>query len=139
MDQTMNQTDHDLLIRLAAQLDAHSARESEVSRETLAKLSELSTKFDTLRESHQEQRRDIREMRGKQANDDLRIAALETKVDSLQDSTEQQRAVSEAISKEADRRARRYAFITGAITFFLGAAPTIYGWITHLVNATKTP
>lgn len=139
MDAMMNQADHDLLIRLETQLSAHSAREAEVSRATLDKLTELATKFDQLKDSHNEQRRDIRELKDQRKDDDLRIATVEQKVDSLQDAAEKQAAVSEAISKSADRRAKRYMFITGAITFLLGAAPTIYGWITHLVNAGSHP
>ena len=72
----MTDLDHDLLITLSTRLEAHSQRESEVSRATLAEVAKLGAKMDAITTAHAEQSRDIRDIKARLGNDDLRIATL---------------------------------------------------------------
>lgn len=104
-------TDHDLLISLAARLEAHSTRESEVSRATLSEVSRLGAKLDAIGDTQKEQSRDLREIRSKQRDDDIRIATLESQVDSLKDDASAHRIAADAVREEARRRAREWGWI----------------------------
>lgn len=107
----MPQTDHDLLITLAARLESHSTREGEVSRATLAEVSKMSAKLDTMRDTQQDQTRDIRDLKAWRRDDDLRIATLEQKVDTLQDEADRHKASAQAVREDSEKRAKQYAWI----------------------------
>ena len=107
----MIRTDHDLLINLAARLEAHSSRESEVSRATLSEVSKMSAKLDSMSDTQKEQIRDMREVRSKQRDDDLRIATLEQQVDTLQDTAQEHKVASEAVREEAAKRAMQWGWV----------------------------
>src|SRR4051812_22288176 len=103
----MIDNDHDLLITLSTKLEAHSQRESEVSRATLAEVAKLGAKMDAIMTAHQEHAPDIRDIKAKQRDDDLRIATLAQQVDSLQDTAEQGEQISKALATESAKRAKR--------------------------------
>jgi hypothetical protein len=76
----MTNNGHILLITFSTKLEAHSQRESKVSRATLAEVAKLGAKMDAITTAHAEQSRDIRDIEARQRNDDLRIATLEQQV-----------------------------------------------------------
>jgi hypothetical protein len=133
----MNQNDHDLLITLSTKLEAHSQRESEVSRATLAEVAKLGAKMDAITAAHAEQARDIRDIKAQQRNDDLRIATLGQRVDSLQDDAEQSKAVSKALAAEGEKRAKRYAWIAVISSPIVGiVVPLLLKWLAGLITGT---
>jgi t-SNARE complex subunit (syntaxin) len=130
----MNQSDHDALIRLQASLEAHSQRESEVSRATLAEVSKMSAKLDQMREAYLEHNRDIRDLKARQGDADLRIATLEQQVDTLQDDSEQAERVNKALASESDKRAKRYAWIAVVASPIVGiVVPVVFRWLIALL------
>ncbi|KPV54672.1 hypothetical protein SE17_02275 [Kouleothrix aurantiaca] len=131
-----NQSDHDMLIRLASQLEAHSKREQEISQQTLAEVAKLNVKIDAMRESDFQRGRDIQDMKTRMRDDDLRIATLEQQVESLQDTAEKQQAIAEAMAKLADRRVKQWSLITGLIVFLISNGPTILAWLGHIFRIT---
>jgi len=137
MADMLNQSDHDELIRLRASLEAHSQRESEVSRATLAEVSKMSATLNQLRDSVLEQQRDVRELRSRQADVDLRVATLEAQVDTLQDVSEQAERVQRAIAADADKRAKQYAWIAVAASPVVGiVVPILLKWLAALIAGT---
>lgn len=73
----------------STKLEAHSQRESEVSRATLAEVAKLGVKMDAITMAHQENARDLRDIKARQRDDDLRIATLAQQVETMQDDGEQ--------------------------------------------------
>lgn len=134
MADTFNQNDHDTLIRLAAQVDAHLQRESEVARATLSEIGKISTKLDQLYEASIEQRRDIKDMQTRQRNDDLRIATLEQQVESLQDAADKQHAIAEAFAKASDRNTKQWSVASGLIVFLISNGHTILAWLGRIFS-----
>jgi ElaB/YqjD/DUF883 family membrane-anchored ribosome-binding protein len=130
----MQQSDHDLLITLATRLEAHSLRESEVSRATLAEVSKMSAKLDQMRDVSLEQSRDIRDLKSRLADADLRIATLEQQVDTLQDAAEQAERVQRALAAESDKRAKRYAWLAVVASPVVGiVVPLLLKWLAGLI------
>ena len=127
-----DQSDHDALIRLSSTLEAHSQRESEISRATLSEVSRMSTKLDQLRESYQETTRDIKDIMVRLRDDDIRIATLENQIDALQDISEKAVAVSEAESRSNDRRIKTWTVCSGLVAFALANGPTILMWLSRI-------
>jgi hypothetical protein len=133
----MTSQDHDLLITLSTKLEAHSQRESEVSRATLAEVAKLGAKMDAITTAHAEQSRDIRDIKARQRDDDLRIATLAQQVDSLQDAAEQAEKVTKALAAESEKRAKRYAWIAVISSPIVGiVVPLLLKWIAGLIVGT---
>ena len=132
----MDRNDHDLLITLATRLEAHSQRESEVSRATLAEVAKLGAKMDTITVAHQEQARDIKDLKNKSRDDDLRIATLEQRVDTLQDASEQTAAISKALEADSAKRAKKYAWIAVGLSMIAGiVVPILFKWLIGVLAA----
>src|SRR6266540_4327030 len=130
----MTDNDHDLLITLSTKLEAHSQRESEVSRATLAEVAKLGAKMDAITTAHQEQARDIRDIKAQQRNDDIRIATLAQQVDSLQDTAEQGEKISKALATESEKRAKRYAWLAVLSSPIVGiVVPLLVKWLAGLI------
>jgi len=133
----MTSQDHDLLITLSTKLEAHSQRESEVSRATLAEVAKLGQKMDTIMSAHAEQARDIRDLKRQQANDDIRIATLEQKVDTLQDTAEQAEQISKALAAQSQKRAKQYAWIAVITSPVIAiVVPLLLKWLAGLIVGT---
>lgn len=130
----LNQSDHDTLIRLSSQLDAHIQQEAEVSRGILSELTKLTEKLDNMRAADIERARDLKDLKVAMRDDDIRIATLEQQVGTLQDAAEKAQAVSEAIARVADRRIKQWSVLSGAIVFVISNGPTILAWLNRLVN-----
>jgi hypothetical protein len=136
----MTDLDHDLLITLSTKLEAHSQRESEVSRATLAEVSKLGAKMDAIGVAHQEHARDIRDIKARQRDDDLRIATLQQQVETLQDDGEQAKAISKALAMESEKRAKRYAWIAVISSPIVGiVVPLLLKWLAALVLGIPLP
>jgi hypothetical protein len=132
----MIDNDHDLLITLSTKLEAHSQRESEVSRATLAEVSKLGTKMDAITTAHYEHARDLRDMKARQRDDDIRIATLEQQVDTLQDTAEQTKAISMALIEESEKHAKRWAWIAVISSPVVAiVVPLILKWLAGLIAA----
>jgi hypothetical protein len=130
----MNDLDHDLLITLSTKLEAHSQRESEVSRATLAEVAKLGAKMDAITAAHQEQARDIRDLKAQQRDDDIRIATLEQQVDSLQDSADQAEHVSKALAAESTKRSKQYAWLAVLSSPIVAiVVPLVLKWLAGLI------
>ena len=130
----MTPQDHDLLITLSTKLEAHSQRESEVSRATLAEVSKLSAKMDAITTAHQEHARDIRDIKARQRDDDIRIATLEQQVDTLQDTAEQGEKISKALATQSQRRAKQYAWIAVIASPVVAiVVPLVLKWLAGLI------
>jgi len=126
--------DHDLLITLSTKLEAHSQRESEVSRATLAEVTKLGAKMDAITTAHQEQARDIRDIKAQQRYDDIRIATLAQQVDTLQDTATQGDEISKALATESEKRAKRYAWVAVISSPIVGiVVPLLVKWLAGLI------
>ena len=137
MADMLNQSDHDAIIRLESKLEAHSQREGEVSRATLAEVSKMSAKLDQMREAYLEHNRDIRDLKARQGDADLRIATLEAQVDTLQDSADQSERVSRALAAESAKRAKQYAWIAVIASPAVGiVVPLLLKWLAALIAGT---
>ena len=133
----MTDNDHDLLITLSTKLEAHSQRESEVSRATLAEVAKLGAKMDAITAAHKEQARDIRDIKSRQRDDDLRIATLEQQVETLQDGTERTEVVAKALASKGEKRAKRYAWLAVITSPIVGiVVPLLLKWLAGLIAGT---
>jgi hypothetical protein len=133
----MIDADHDLLITLSTKLEAHSLRESEVSRATLAEVAKLGAKMDAITTAHAEQSRDIRDIKARQRDDDIRIATLAQQVDTLQDTAEQGEKVSKALAMESEKRAKQYAWIAVISSPIVGiVVRLLVKWLAGLIVGT---
>ena len=130
----MIDNDHDLLITLSTKLEAHSQRESEVSRATLAEVAKLGAKMDAITAAHAEQSRDIRDIKARQRDDDIRIATLAQQVETLQDDGEQAKAIGKALATESEKRAKRYAWLAVLSSPIVGiVVPLVLKWLAGLI------
>jgi hypothetical protein len=119
---------------------AHSQRESEVSRATLAEVAKLGAKMDAITATHQEHARDIRDIKARQHDDDLRIATLEQQVDSLQDAATQADLSSKAVAAENEKRVRKYAWIAALGSLVVGTiVPLAVKWAVALITGIPLP
>jgi hypothetical protein len=122
------------------ELEAHSQRESEVSRATLAEVAKLGAKMDAITTAHQEHARDIRDIKARQRDDDLRIATLEQQVETLQDNAEQARAISKALATESEKRAKRYAWLAALGSLVIGTiVPMLVKWAVPVMTGIPLP
>lgn len=130
----MIDNDHDLLITLSTKLEAHSQRESEISRATLAEVAKLGAKMDAITTAHQEHARDLRDVKARQRDDDIRIATLEQQVNSLQDTADQSEKISKALATESEKRAKRYAWIAVIASPVVAiVVPLLLKWLAGLI------
>jgi hypothetical protein len=136
----MIDNDHDLLITLSTKLEAHSQRESEVSRATLAEVAKLGAKMDAITTAHQEHARDIRDIKARQKDDDLRLATLAQQVETLQEDAEQAKAVSKALAAESEKRAKRYARLAVLSSPVVGIVVSLLlKWLAGLILGIPLP
>jgi hypothetical protein len=136
----MTDNDHDLLITLSTKLEAHSQRESEVSRATLAEVAKLGAKMDAITTAHAEQSRDIRDIKARQRDDDIRIATLAQQVETLQDDGQQAKAISKALATESEKRAKRYAWLAVLSSPVVGiVVPLLLKWLAGLIVGMPLP
>ena len=93
--------------------------------------------MDAITTAHQEHARDIRDIKARQRDDDLRIATLAQQVDTLQDTAEQSEKISKALAAESEKRAKRYAWIAVLSSPVVGiVVPLLLKWLAGLIAGT---
>ncbi len=127
------QNDHDLLIRLATQMEANN----EITRVLVADVGKLAIKLDQMRDSHAQYANDIKdlkreanEVRRTQSEFDIRVATLEHQVDAIREDSAKSAAVTAAVRESDARRhdrvesrTKRIAFATGFVSFIITMGP----------------
>lgn len=125
----LTQNDHDVLIRLATQMEANA----EVMRALLGDLGKLSQKFDQMHDTLIRFENSLRDVQRTQGNFDIRVATLEQQVETLQDEAREAAKVAEALRKSNEKRdaeveklIKRFTFVTGTVSFLI--ATSSYWW-----------
>lgn len=121
----MTQEDHDAIIRLTAEIANHQKTADAIFSE----VGKLSSKLDRMYELLLNQQRDIKDLQSIRRDDDLRIATLESQVDSLMDSADRQQAITAAMTKKSDSLAKQWALVSGIIVFAMSNGQHILDWI----------
>ena len=133
----MNTSDHDLLIKLATQMD-----------QVLAEISKLGGKLDQVQVAEGKQDQSIRDLEAsdraiiKQLRDqEFRIATLEQQVGTLTDNADDQAKLSEALQKESkkhadamEKRTKWVVFAMSVVSFIIAMLPKIALWASTLLS-----
>jgi hypothetical protein len=152
MENQMNQSDHDMLIKLETRLDTFQTSHREFSGQILSEIGKVLSKIDQLKDMQQQQAGQISDLekgqediRRELKDHDIRIATLDQQVESLQKIAETQTMISGALQKEAEKREKeaekqykRLAFLISVVTFGAAMLPKIWEWLRILITTLAT-